>query len=87
MSDKVVKILTNKLLHCVVSFILVALIIWQEIALGTDKSVWLGMIFAAVFGLFYEFIRWIAQRNGFKPLSILPWLVGGAIACLVMSFV
>lgn len=87
MKDKIIKILTNKWVHAAVSFVLTLLIVLQEVLLDNPTSVWYGLIFSAVFGLFAEFIRWIAQRDGYKIQNVLPWLGGGFVACLIMAFV
>lgn len=87
MKDKIVKILTNKWFHAALSFVLTLLIILQEVILGTDVSVWLGLIFSAVFGVFAELFRWIAKRDGYKIVNVLPWLIGGFVACLIMAII
>lgn len=87
MKDKIVKILTNKWVHGAISFVLTLLIILQEVLLSNPISIWFGIIFSAVFGLFAELIRMFAQSDGYKILNVLPWLIGGALACLVMMFV
>lgn len=87
MKEKVVKILTNKWLHGAVSFILTLLILLQEVLLSNPITVWYGMIFSVVFGAFVEGIRAIAQGPKYKVLNVLPWLIGGFLACLVMALI
>lgn len=87
MSDKVIKILTNKWLHAAVSFVLTLLIVLQEVLISNPVTVWYGLAFSLVFGVFAEFIRWIAQGDKYKVVNVLPWLGGGLLACLIMAFI
>lgn len=87
MKDKIVKLITNKWVHGIISFILTLLIILQEVLLSNPICVWYGLIFSAVFGVFAEVIRIIAQGQKYNILNVLPWLIGGALACLIMMFV
>ena len=87
MKEKIMNVLTNVWFQGAVSLILTFLIVWQEIFLGTDKSVWLGLIFSAVFGLFYEFIRWMAVRDKYNFKNLIPWICGGIVACLLAMLI
>lgn len=87
MKDKIVKLITNKWVHGIISFILTLLIILQEVLLSNPICVWYGLIFSAIFGVVAEAIRIIVQRQKYNILNVLPWLIGGALACLVMMFV
>lgn len=87
MKDKIVKLITNKWVHGIISFILTLLIILQEVLLSNPICVWYGLIFSAVFGVFAETIRMIAQGQKYNILNVLPWLIGGVLACLIMMFV
>lgn len=87
MKDKIVKLITNKWVHGIISFILTLLIILQEVLLSNPICVWYGLIFSAVFGVVAEAIRIIIQRQKYNILNVLPWLIGGALACLIMMFV
>lgn len=87
MKDKIVKLITNKWVHGIISFILTLLIILQEVLLSNPICVWYGLIFSAIFGVVAEAIRIIIQRQKYKILNVLPWLIGGALACLIMMFV
>lgn len=87
MESKWFKILTNKWLHMAISFVWVLLIILQEVLLGNDFNVWFGMVFSFVFGALFEFFRYVAERKYYNVVRIIPWLIGGFLACLVMSFV
>lgn len=87
MKDKIVKLITNKWVHGIISFILTLLIILQEVLLSNPICVWYGLIFSALFGVVAEAIRIIIQRQKYNILNVLPWLIGGALACLIMMFV
>lgn len=87
MKDKIVKLITNKWVHGIISFILTLLIILQEVLLSNPICVWYGLIFSAVFGVVAEAIRMIIQGQKCNILNVLPWLIGGALACLTMMFV
>lgn len=87
MKDKIVKLITNKWVHGIISFILTLLIILQEVLLSNPICVWYGLIFSAVFGVVAEGIRMIIQGQKCNILNVLPWLIGGALACLIMMFV
>lgn len=87
MKDKIVKFITNKWVQGAISFILTFLIILQEVLLSNPICVWYGLIFSAVFGVVAEGIRMIIQGQKCNILNVLPWLIGGALACLIMMFV
>lgn len=86
MKEKVVNFLTNKWFHLVLSMILTFLIVLQEIVLSNPITVWYGLAFSAIFGLFYCFIYYIARKQ-FDWRKLIYWIIGGLIACIIALFI
>lgn len=86
MKEKFIKVVTNKWFQGAISCILTFLILLQEILISNPITVWIGLAFSAVFGLFAEFVRFIASGK-FNILNVIPWLIGGLIACIIALFI
>lgn len=83
--DQLASFIFKPWLHEIIAFLIAIQFGLQKIPFLLALTAWEGLTFCLLIGLFVEYIRTLYYKVDYDFNSLVPWLVGGFIACALMT--